>query len=223
MAGEDRRNVAIIDYGVGNIFSIKQACRHVGMHASTTSSINEIMDADAVILPGVGAFGDAMSAIKSKDLMSPLKEIAASKTPLIGICLGMQLLMTESCEFGTHRGLGIIDGSVVRFESPLECGRKLKVPMVGWSQIRKPPARQWTDTPLRDINNEEYMYFVHSFYAKPVDDGLVLSTSQYGNIEFCSSFRFENVIAFQFHPERSGVQGLKIYHALRSLLYSGSW
>jgi imidazole glycerol-phosphate synthase subunit HisH len=127
--------VAIVDYGLGNLFSIKHACEYVGLHASITSSPQEILSSDAVILPGVGAFGDAMSALKKLNLITPIKEVASSGKFLMGICLGMQLLMSKSYEFGEHEGLGIIKGPVVRFEDPIGPNGRLKVPQVGWNRI----------------------------------------------------------------------------------------
>ena len=213
--------VAVVDYGLGNLYSVKQACRQVGLRAGITSSKNDIRDADAVILPGVGAFGDAMETLHRLDLVGPLKDAAASGRPLIGICLGLQLLMTESFEFGRHAGLDLISGPVVKFEEPADSsGRPLKVPQVGWNGIFRKDGSSgpdpWDRGPLEGLPDGEYMYFVHSFYVKPEDEGLVLSRSGYGNVEFCSSLRKGNVFACQFHPERSGRQGLKVYQNLKS-------
>jgi glutamine amidotransferase len=169
-----------------------------------------------------------MESLKRLDMVGPLQDIALSNKPLIAICLGMQLLMTESYEFGRHLGLGIIEGPVVRFDSPVEVSRSfqdkaLKVPQVGWNRIfkrgdsgvlesqGKPSPDLWSGSLLQGLRNGEYMYFVHSFYAKPEDSSLVLSISRYGHIEFCSGLRYRNVFACQFHPERSGPQGLHIY------------
>lgn len=211
--------VAIIDYGLGNLFSVKNACEHVGMHGFVTSTKQEILAADAVILPGIGAFGDAMQSLKRLDLIAPLREIAAASKPLIGICLGMQLFMTESYEFGQHQGLGLIEGPVVRFDNPVNSSGKLKVPQIGWNRIYKShqanslsiTEEQWINSPLMGLPAGEFMYFVHSFYVKPEDSQVVLSVSHYRQIEFCSSLRRGNIFATQFHPERSGPQGLQIY------------
>lgn len=219
-------SAAIVDHGLGNLFSVKQACEFAGMSALITASYQDLMAADVVILPGVGAFGDAMSALRRLDLVAPLREIGASEKWLVGICLGQQLLMTESCEFGIHKGLDIIEGTVVPFENLAETDdvdgipRRLKVPQVGWNQIWQsaPPVSFieagtdiWDDTPLAGLPNGEFMYFVHSFYVKPTQEGVVLSTTSYGQIEFCSSLQYNSTFACQFHPERSGVQGLEIY------------
>jgi glutamine amidotransferase len=206
--------VAIVDYGLGNLFSVKHACAHVGLQAKITSSKEEILEADVVILPGIGAFEDAIAALHNLDLVSPLKDIASSEKILVGICLGMQLLMTESYEFGHHQGLGLIEGPVVRFDIPADSSRVLKVPQVGWNCIYYPDQTNtdsWTNSPLTGLSEGEFMYFVHSFYIKPTNPNVVLSTSRYGDIEFCSSLQCGNIFASQFHPERSGGRGLQIY------------
>ncbi|MCL4552165.1 MAG: imidazole glycerol phosphate synthase subunit HisH, partial [Candidatus Marsarchaeota archaeon] len=221
--------VAIVDFGMGNLFSAKHACEHVGMKAFITSEKNDILRADAVILPGVGAFGDAMNSLRRLDLEEPLKDLAASKKPMMGICLGLQLLMTESQEFGQHQGLGIVDGPVVRFDKPYEARGPLKVPHIGWNSIFRPGHLRGDGKPLMDVEDPwngtllsglpdgTYTYFVHSFYAIPENPALVLSTTRYGNFEFCSSLRCGNVFAFQFHPERSGPNGLRIYEQFKGL------
>jgi imidazole glycerol-phosphate synthase subunit HisH len=217
--------VAIVDYGMGNLFSVKHACERVGINASITSSKAEIERAKAIILPGVGAFGDAMAVLARLDLVGLLCDSAASGKPFIGICLGMHLLMSEGYEFGHHRGLNIIEGSVVRLEEPVGMdGRVLKVPEVQWNRVERPKSesggRPWEGTMLNGIHDSEYMYFVHSYYAKPKHERHVLSWTTYGNIHYCSSVSAANVFACQFHPERSGGRGLVIYRNLASLLSS---
>ena len=208
--------MAIVDYGLGNLFSVKRACEHAGMQAGVTSDRQALLAADAVILPGVGAFGDAMETLKRLDLVTVLRDIAASAKPLIGICLGVQLLMTESCEFGRHQGLGIIEGSVAHLGGPEKGGHPLKVPHIGWNKIHQRDA--WEGTPLDGVTDGEFMYFVHSYHVQPQDSRVVMSTTRYGDIEFCSSVRKGNVFACQFHPERSGMQGLLIYRNLATLV-----
>lgn len=238
-------NVAIVDYGMGNLFSVRQACLHAGLEAQITASQRLIQSADAIILPGVGAFGDAMAALDRLDLVAPLLDYVATGNPFVGICLGMQLMMTESQEFGRHQGLGIIDGEVARLaessmessmdssmDSPMDSpmgGHKLKVPQVGWNRIfslghsnpRSPTtgsSQQWRGSLLDGIDDGAYMYFVHSFYTKPADPKVELSNTRYGDAEFCSSFLRGNVFGCQFHPERSGSQGLRIYQNLAASL-----
>lgn len=215
--------IAILDYGLGNLFSIEQACSFVGLNSIITNSKKDILDADALILPGVGAFGDAMLALHRLDLVNVLLDIAHSPKPLIGICLGMQLLMSESSEFGHHKGLGVIEGPVVRLDTPKEKERILKTPQIGWNHIFQPvDGLRWHGTLLDRIEEGEYMYFVHSYTAQPQDSNLILSLSRYGHIEFCSSIQHKNVFACQFHPERSGPEGIKLYHNLSVLLQTAA-
>ena len=217
--------VAIVDYGMGNLFSVKNACAQAGMSAAITSRREDGVAADVVILPGIGAFGDAMRALADLDLVSVLRDVAAAGKPLLGICLGMQLFMTESHEFGRHRGLGIVDGEVVRLPERPE-GRRLKVPHVGWSRIRPPAAAglgevpAWSEPLLGAVPTGDFMYFVHSFYCLPADAGAVVTLTSYGPTEFCSGLRAGNVVGFQFHPERSGSSGLRIYANLAASLHT---
>lgn len=205
--------VAIVDYGMGNLFSVKNVCEAVGLSAIITSQKEEILSAQTVILPGVGAFGDAMANLKKLDLVEVLNDAIQSKKNFIGICLGMQLLMSESEEFGKHAGLGIIKGDVVRFPESSS-----KIPQIGWNKIRTSYSGAWQNTPLESIENEEYMYFVHSNYVRPSDKSLVVSYTNYAGIEFASSFKQENIFACQFHPERSGPQGILFYQNLAKCL-----
>lgn len=205
--------VAIVDCGLGNLFSVKHACQHVGIEAIITSSFDTILSADGVILPGVGAFGDAMGELKKRDLIAPLLDFAAQKKPLIGICLGMQLLMSESEEFGHHRGLNLIEGSVVRFGQSKKTPR-YKVPQVGWNRIDGP----WSTPLLSAVPEGSYMYFVHSYYVQPCESEVIVSHTIYGDTKFCSSLQKGNIFASQFHPERSGKNGLKIYQNIALLI-----
>jgi glutamine amidotransferase len=217
--GDSKPLVAILDYGLGNLFSVEQACALSGLNSIITNSKKDILNADAVILPGVGAYGDAMLTLRRLDLVNVLRDIAESPKPLVGVCLGLQLLMTESYEFGHHKGLGIIEGPVVRFDAPKEKERILKVPQIGWNRIFQPEGGlRWHGTLLDGIEDGEYMYFVHSYTVQPQDSNVILSNSRYGHIDFCSSIQRGNVFACQFHPERSGQEGMKLYHNLAILL-----
>ncbi|MBI4280133.1 MAG: imidazole glycerol phosphate synthase subunit HisH [Armatimonadetes bacterium] len=214
--------VAIVDYGMGNLFSIKHACAFAGLQAVITAAGEEIVAADAVILPGMGAFGDAMQILRDLDLVEVLRDVAQSGKPLLGVCLGMQLLMAESFEFGRHQGLGIIEGDVVSLQEGMDGARRLKVPQVGWNRVWRTgqaagegaASPAWRDTLLDSLSDGEFMYFVHSFYPRPADPGVTLSLTRYGPVEFTSSLARGNVFACQFHPERSGPQGLRIYRNL---------
>ncbi len=219
MTQEDHTaQVAIVDYGLGNLFSVAQACAYAGLQPHITASPREIEKAKGVIIPGVGAFGNAMETLARLDLVSVLRDVATSDAPLLGICLGAQLLLDESEEFGAHVGLGIIPGRVSSLGKPHEGTRILKVPQVGWNRVRKsatPGAiNSWSDSLLDGQDDGTFMYFVHSYVMKPENDAVVLSVSNYGDVEFCSGMAWGNVTALQFHPERSGPDGLRIYQRL---------
>lgn len=220
-------SIAIVDYGLGNLFSIGQACRHAGMGVEVTSDVKTLASADAILLPGVGAFADAMQALKDRDLVSPLKDLCDAGKPLIGVCLGLQLLMTESHEFGSHQGLDLIRGTVERLpEGGLapDGKRTLKVPQVGWNRVAAPDETdKWANSPLEDLKDGTYMYFVHSYHANPTDAGVVLSVSDFGGVRYCSSIRKGNIFACQFHPERSGDSGLKVYENIAGMLKRGDF
>lgn len=231
MTHRDKPKICIVNYGVGNLFSIQQACEHAGMDPEITYSKSSIENAEGVILPGVGAFGDAMEVLRRLNLVEVLRKVALEGKPFMGICLGMQLLAEESFEFGRHAGLGIIQGQVCHLGTPLDTsGKRLKVPHIGWNGIRTPhesclPSNYWDRTVLEGISNDEPMYFVHSFYVKPANPDVILSMSSLGDVEFCSSLRYKNVFAVQFHPERSGSEGLAIYRNFKKIILSAgeSW
>lgn len=203
--------VTIIDYQISNLFSVKHACEFLGIEAEISSDKEKLLKSDAAILPGVGAFGDAMQNLKKLDLIEPIKEFIDSGKPFMGICLGMQLLFSESEEFGNHTGLNIIPGRVTKFPSTNQQGVMVKIPQIGWNQIYEPTESKWKNSPLETLKNNEFMYFVHSYFAKPDDDETVLSCTEYQGIEYCSSLLRKNVFATQFHPEKSGKEGMKIY------------
>lgn len=211
MTTQMNTRVAIVDYRLGNLYSVKLACEHVGLTAEITQDKQTILAAEAVILPGVGAFGSAMATLQELDLLSVLRDVADSGKPLFGICLGQQLLMESSEEFGAHEGLGIIKGTVVRLEQPSEKGRMLKVPQVGWNGIVPPPGGSFADSPLSTTEPGEQFYFVHSYVVRPEQPEVICALTTYGGIEFCSSIHYGNVFACQFHPERSGEKGLRVY------------
>jgi len=214
--------IAIVDYGMGNLFSISNACKCVGFTPFITNSIRDIMKSDAIILPGVGAFGDAMKSMIKLDLVSPIIDYAASGKFIFGICLGMQLLMTESSEFGRHKGLGIIEGFVEIFNfSDSSQNEYIKIPHIGWTGIKykiNDSPEIWDNTPLNNVKNGTYMYFVHSYYVKPDNEKDILSISSYGNTIFCSSIKRNNIFGCQFHPERSAENGILVYKNLISII-----
>lgn len=216
--------VCIVDYGLGNIFSIWNACQLSDLDAIVSSKARDIMKSDIIILPGVGAYSVAMESLRSLDLISPIREASGSSSILVGICLGMQLFMSESEEFGTHEGLRLISGKTLSLASSVE-NNTTKVPHIGWNRINSNQTTDksidspdlWTETPLKGINQSEFMYFIHSFYVVPDDPKLILSTTLYGPLEFASSIKSKNIFGFQFHPERSGKAGLKMYKNLRDM------
>ncbi len=214
--------IAIVDYGMGNLFSVKQACEKVGLDAIVTRSVETIGAADAIILPGVGAFGDAISSLTKLDLVSTIKESIGNGNPFFGICLGFQLLFSESYEFGTHKGLDIVSGKVVPLRS-FNMLEQAKVPHVGWNRIYKPEGIEWDDTVLSDAVDGEYYYFVHSLVVKPLDKSIILSTTEYEGAKFCSSIQYENIYGFQFHPERSGKAGLVIYKKIKECILGAKY
>jgi len=203
------KKVIIIDYQLGNLFSVKQACETVGINAKISSESEEIINADALILPGVGAFIEAMNNLKKLGLDTAIKDKVTKGTPLFGICLGQQLLFTESEEFGAGKGLDLIPGIIKRFPEKLE-ERKIKVPHIAWNTIYK-HNQDWGKTALSALENNDFMYFVHSYYVKPSDESCVLTKTNYDAIEFCSSINKNNIFATQFHPEKSAEKGISIY------------
>ncbi len=210
---EEDIKVAVLDYGMGNLFSVIQACEHVGLTPITTSETSEIMTADALILPGVGAFGDAMDNLKKLDLISPIKEFIHSGKPFMGVCLGIQLLFTESEEHGRHKGFDIFSGAVKKFPSQNSEGENVKVPQVGWNTINRAGLTEiiWEDSPVKRTEIGQFMYFVHSYYVIPEDQKIVCTETEYENTTFCSTILANNISAVQYHPEKSADQGLRIY------------
>lgn len=212
--------IAVLDYGMGNLFSVEKACFHAGLKPVISSSKNEIMRADGMIVPGVGAFGDAMKALSNKGLVNGIIDFIKSGKPLMGICLGLQILFSESQEFGLHKGLGMLPGKVIKFNSGQDKDRRFKVPQVGWNQINVVDSfnSAWEDSELAGIPNGEFMYFVHSFYAIPDSSEIVLSRSTYEGVEYCSAVKKDNIFACQFHPEKSAHAGLTVYNNFRKII-----
>jgi len=201
--------IAIVDYGMGNLRSVQKAIEKVGYQADVTRSPKHIANADAVILPGVGAFKDCMDNLDRLNLIAPVLKAIASGKPFLGICLGLQLLFSESLEFGHHPGLDVIKGVVKPFSptmpDPERPGGLLKIPHMGWNSIQ----RQKPVPALNGIDDGAYFYFVHSYYVEPEDEAVVATRTDYGG-EFVSAIAFDNVLATQFHPEKSQHQGLNI-------------
>lgn len=198
--------VIIVDYGLGNLGSVARAVRHLGAEPLITSDPDAVRGAERLVLPGVGAFGTAMSNLRERGLIEPLQAFAASGRPLIGLCLGMQLFMEESNEGALHRGLALIPGRVTRL---MQSDRRYKVPHIGWSGL-EPGARSWRGTALDGLKPGDALYFVHSYYAIPADPADVLAYTTYGSCRYCSVIAHGNVLGCQAHPEKSSDIGLKI-------------
>jgi glutamine amidotransferase len=204
-----KKNVIIIDYQLGNLFSVKQACDTVGMNARISCDKEDVLNADALILPGVGAFIEAMNNLKKLELDIAIKQKVNDGTPLFGICLGQQLLFTESEEFGAGDGLNLIPGVIKKFPESIE-ERKIRVPHIAWNRIYS-SMQNWELTELNELTNNDFMYFIHSYYVKPDDDSCILALTNYDSIEFCSSVKFNKIFATQFHPEKSADKGISSY------------
>ncbi|MFA4917975.1 MAG: imidazole glycerol phosphate synthase subunit HisH [Thermodesulfovibrionales bacterium] len=191
--------IAIIDYGMGNLRSVEKGFLKVGVDAKVVTDPRSVNNAEAIVLPGVGAFRDCMKNLDQMKLIEPILKSVRNGKPYLGICLGLQMLFTESEEFGVYKGLDVLKGKVVRFQVDL------KVPHMGWNTVRllgKPPI-------FDDIKDESYFYFVHSYYVAPDDKGIIAGTTDYG-MTFTSMVWKDNIIATQFHPEKSQETGLKI-------------
>ena len=202
--------IAIVDYGVGNLFSLRSSLRALGAEAEVTRDAGRLRAAGRIILPGVGAFGDAREKMEGTGLVPVLREEAERK-PLLGICLGMQLLFDRGFEYGEHPGLGLVPGQVVSLRESLE-DKSLKVPHMGWNSLDV-----LRDDPLfRYFKSGEYVYYVHSFYARDCDAS-TLGTSRYGNVAVTGAVRCGNVWGAQFHPEKSGDAGLRLLRAFAEL------
>lgn len=197
--------IAIIDYGMGNLRSVQKAFECVGHTAIVTRDPRVIDQAGHVVLPGVGAFGDCMAHLTRYELIPVIHRAIATGKPFLGICLGYQLLFSESEEFGFHQGLDILPGTVKAIPPPRDRTRPFKIPHMGWNTIEVEKQAP----PLRGIPPGSYMYFVHSFYVTPVDGSLVSTQTNYG-IPFASSVWKDNIFATQFHPEKSQTVGLQV-------------
>jgi glutamine amidotransferase len=207
-------NIVVIDYGLGNLFSVVKAFLAIGVEASLTDKAEAIKTADAIVLPGVGAFKDGMEGLKGRGLVESIKEHAFKNKPFLGICLGMQMMLSESEEFGLCQGLDLIKGRVIRLPHVQNQERlKCKIPNIGWKKIF--PSSQndkdlWNNTILNNLPQEAYFYFVHSFVAAPDDAKDILANINYGGNLACSVIRRGNLFGTQFHPEKSADLGLDI-------------
>ena len=200
--------ITIVDYQMGNLRSVQKGIESVGGEAQISSDPDQIREAEKLILPGVGAFRDAMDEINRRGLADPIRDYVDSGKPFLGICLGLQLLFERGYEHGEHEGLGILPGEVVRFDLP----DSYKVPHMGWNTVRRR-----SEAPiLHDIPDDTHFYFVHSYYVRPADSALIALECEYGD-PFCAMVWRDNLFATQFHPEKSQSEGLKLLRAFNEL------
>ena len=210
-------SVVIVEYGLGNLFSVAAALAKIGATQVTVSDDkDEISNADRLIIPGVGAFGDGMENLERRGLVSTIQKYAESGRPVLGVCLGMQLLMTESEEFGQHKGLGLIAGNVTLLDS--QGDPNLKIPLIGWNEVGHPngdtgTSPSWETSVLSKINPGSFMYFLHSYFVEPANPETSLAVTPFGSKTFCSAISQGSITGVQFHPERSGEEGLNIYRS----------
>ncbi len=208
--------VALIDYKMGNLFSIAHACEKVGLEVEITNNPEKIKNADALILPGVGAYPLAIEQLYIQNLTEPIKDFANTGKYIFGICLGMQLFMDQSNEFGVHQGLGLIEGEVLRFPESTTNTQPRFIPQIAWNNV----SIEQPNHPLfKNIPNNEYFYFVHSNYVKTKSTQNILCSTDYSNFKYSSAIVQDNLIGIQFHPEKSGIQGLKIFENYKELIY----
>lgn len=202
--------VTVIDFGVGNLLSVQRGLEHCGAKVVLTADPKQILDARRVVLPGVGAFGNGMQSLARLDLVAVIRELAQRKTPLLGICLGMQLLFEESDEFGVTAGLGLIPGRVIPLPSTTLSGVTQKIPHIGWNALQPSNSAGWQNSVLQDNRPGDAVYFVHSFMAVPTDPAHRLADCFYGGHKITATIGRDRIVGCQFHPEKSGEVGLKI-------------
>ena len=209
-----KEKVVIVDYGLGNLYNVQRALSFVGASPTISSSPADILAADRLLIPGVGAFAEGMKGLQDRKLIEPINEVAAKGKPILGICLGAQLLLTQGEEHGLHAGLGLIGGTVVHMRPAAAGGEKYKLPHIGWNSLKIPDfaaSNFWDQSILKGLQNESFMYFLHSYILTLRDQKSALAITEYGHDRFCSVFQSKKIVGFQPHPERSGEMGLQIF------------
>lgn len=203
--------ITIVDYQMGNLRSVQKAIESLGYQACVSSDPQQIANAESLVLPGVGGFGEAIAEIRRRDLEHPLRDYLQSGRPFLGICLGLQMLFETGYEGGTHRGLGVLSGDVVRFQLPAS----YKIPHMGWNTVQRPKGSSDNDVSplsanvLEGIEDGEHFYFVHSYFVRPTDRNVIALESDYGG-PFCAMIQQGSIYATQFHPEKSQGMGLRL-------------
>ncbi|CAM2765945.1 TPA: imidazole glycerol phosphate synthase subunit HisH [Legionella pneumophila] len=204
-------SVSIVDYGIGNLLSVARSFHYFDTPVHFVSTPEEILKAERLVLPGVGAFADGMKGLTDLNFVEPIKQFACSGKPFLGICLGMQLMLTKSMEFGEHEGLDLITGEVVSIPLHGVDGQRHKIPHIGWNElVRTPYGGDWSDTILKNVSINSSVYFVHSYMAVPTNPKTRLADTLYDGQAISAVIKDGNIYGCQFHPEKSGEVGLKI-------------
>jgi glutamine amidotransferase len=204
------RNVTVVDYGIGNLYSVRRALESCGAEVTLSADPDFITASERMVLPGVGAFDDGMRGLRERNLVEPIRQFAASGKPLLGICLGMQMLASVSEEFGTHEGLGIIPGRVVAVQPTTVTGERHKIPNVGWRALLPAAGADWSQTPFANTTPGSAVYLVHSYHCIPDDPRHTLAYCEYGGHPVTCAIGSGRIIGCQFHPEKSGSVGLTV-------------
>lgn len=207
-----KARVLIVDYGLGNLFNVQRAFESIGADAVISASPDDVARAERVVVPGVGAFGEGMKGLRERGLVEPIRAFAASGKPVFGICLGMQLLMSESEELGHETGLDLVPGKVLLLKDRDAAGIRVKIPHIGWNRLQpREGGAAWGRTVLDGLGPEAFMYFLHSYAVAPRDPACVLGEAAYGANRFCAVLQRGNVMGCQPHPERSGEVGQRVF------------
>jgi glutamine amidotransferase len=210
------KHITVVDYDSGNLLSVARALEHCGASVEISADVAAVERAQALILPGVGAFADGMGSLRARGLVTAIERFAATGRPLLGICLGMQMLATMSEEFGEHPGLGLIPGRVIPVPGTETDGEPQKVPFIGWASLLRPDECDWGSSPLQRTSPGSDVYLVHSYYFVPQSPVHVLAQYVYGGHRITAAVRSGNIVGLQFHPEKSGRVGLEILDCFAS-------
>ena len=202
------KSCVVVDYEIGNVFSVMQALKRNGVEAELTGDLDRVRNAERLILPGVGAFGRAADRLRALGLDEAVSDFIATERPFMGICVGMQLLMERGLEFGEHQGLGYFKGTVEKIDLQDENGAPLQVPVIGWNTVHEPVEGRWAGTPFASVDAGNAYYFVHSFSVRPENAQDICAVAKVGNGEVVSAIQRDNILGVQFHPERSSDGGL---------------